>query len=111
MFSFATIIGWSFYGRFCLDYLTKERAGRYFCALLVPMTFFGCLSRAHLLWELSDIFNGLLALPNLIALLLLFGQVKKYLPLPLRRKNIPPGIDIRGRSGIICTGTFNAENQ
>ena len=74
-FAFATIIGWSFYGERCLIYLTGGKGlviyrGGYLLALLV-----GPYLSVSLVFDLADILNGMMALPNLTALLLLRGNV------------------------------------
>ena len=76
-FAFSTIIGWNFYGEQCLRYLTggSQRAQR-----LYRWCYLAALCTAPLLsvkaaWELADILNACMALPNLTALLLLWRQV------------------------------------
>lgn len=70
-FAFSTILGWYYYGSKCFEYITGVRyEGIYkvlFLALLVP----GATTSLKLVWDLSDAFNGLMALPNLVALVAL----------------------------------------
>lgn len=71
LFGYSTIVGWSYYGEKCLEYLLGERSiypFRFFFTLLV---FLGSLLSIDIVWPLVDIMNGLMALPNLIALLFL----------------------------------------
>ncbi|RZT02091.1 alanine/glycine:cation symporter family protein [Cuneatibacter caecimuris] len=74
MFGFSTLLGWSFYGERAVAYLFGEKAvGVYqivFCCFIV----LGCVSRLELVWLVSDIFNGFMAIPNLLALGVLGGQ-------------------------------------
>ena len=77
LLAFSTIIGWNFYGEQCLRYLTggSQRAQR-----LYRWCYLAALCTAPLLsvkaaWELADILNACMALPNLTALLLLWRQV------------------------------------
>lgn len=71
LFAFSTILGWSVYGERCSIYLFGHKASfpyRIVFTLVVPV---GALLQLDLVWSLSDLFNGLMALPNLIGLLLL----------------------------------------
>ena len=82
LFAFTTILGWCVYGERCAVYLFGHKALKpfrlVFC-LAVPM---GSLMELTLAWDLSDLFNGLMALPNLVALLLLspvvFRMTREY---------------------------------
>jgi AGCS family alanine or glycine:cation symporter len=77
LFAFSTILGWCVYGERCVIYLFGHQASlpfRVIFTLVVPV---GALAKLSLVWDLSDLFNGLMALPNLIALLLLSPVVFK----------------------------------
>jgi AGCS family alanine or glycine:cation symporter len=77
LFAFSTILGWCVYGERCVIYLFGHKAAlpfRIFFTLVVPL---GALAKLELVWNLSDLFNGLMAIPNLIALLLLSPVVFK----------------------------------
>ncbi|MDR2364668.1 MAG: sodium:alanine symporter family protein [Zoogloeaceae bacterium] len=76
-FAFSTILGWCVYGERCAIYLFGHKAAlpfRIFFTLIVPV---GALAELNLIWNLSDLFNSLMAIPNLIALLLLSPVVFK----------------------------------
>lgn len=75
LFAFATIIGWSVYGGKCAEYIFGRKAVRYYIIVYIIAICVGSLTSMKIIWEISDIFNGLMALPNLIALLLLQGEV------------------------------------
>ena len=76
VFAFTTILGWSFYGERCTSYLFGERAILPFRLLWVAMVVFASVAgTSGALWGVADTLNGLMALPNLIALLLLSGTV------------------------------------
>lgn len=77
LFAFATLLGWSYYGEQGVCYLTGGRGIRCFRILFAGAAFLGCSLDLRLVWELSDTFNGFLALPNLTALFLLGGEVVK----------------------------------
>lgn len=78
LFAFATIIAWYYMGRQAVDYLAGERrmAGWGYLALYLGAVFIGCVARLELVWELADIWNGLMALPNIAAIWLLVGQIR-----------------------------------
>ena len=71
LFAWSTLIGWGYYGEKALQYLAGDKAIPVYRTLFVAVVYLGCVSRLETVWTLSDIFNGLMALPNLIALLLL----------------------------------------
>lgn len=83
LFAFATIIGWSYYGEKCVEYLYGKQNILIYKALCIVFTLFGSVMKLDLVWSISDTFNGMMAIPNLIALLFLSNQVvsetKKYL--------------------------------
>lgn len=76
MFAFATLVSWSFYGERSLEYLAGEKYTSMYKAAYVLFAFFGCVINIDLVWNISDTFNGLMALPNIIALLFLLPTVK-----------------------------------
>ena len=76
-FAFSTIIGWGLYGSRCVEFLGGEKFVRPFLVVYSFMSIVGATMNLGLLWDISDTFNGLMAIPNLIALLMLSGQVKK----------------------------------
>jgi len=80
-FAYSTILGWSFYGEKCAQYLIGECAIKPYRVLYTAMVFVGTLITLDLVWAISDVFNGLMAFPNLIGLLLLSGLVIKNNPL------------------------------
>lgn len=76
-FAFSTVIGWGLYGARCLEFIASEKAVKPFVALFSLATIFGATMELELIWDLADTFNGLMAVPNLIALVLLSGTVCK----------------------------------
>ena len=76
-FAFTTILGWNFYGERCLEYLTgrKKIAVYLYRVLYILAVFVGPYMTVEVVWNIADIFNGLMALPNLIALILLSNVV------------------------------------
>jgi len=71
LFAYSTILGWSYYGEKAIEYLLGERAVKPYRVLFVLFVGVGALLKLELVWGLADIFNGLMAFPNLVALLLL----------------------------------------
>ena len=76
VFAFCTVIGWSYCGSEAFSYIFKCRRS-VFPAIYAVISASGAVIRSETVWTVSDIFNGLMAFPNIIALLLLIGQVKK----------------------------------
>lgn len=83
IFAFATLIGWSYYGRRGLEYLVGEKSRRAYNVIYAAAVFLGCISELELVWELSDLANALMAVPNLVSLCMLSGEaareIKAYL--------------------------------
>ena len=76
-FAFTTILGWNYYSERCLEYLVGEKQkvlGAYRW-LYILAVFIGPFMTVSEVWTIADIFNGLMALPNLIALIALSGVV------------------------------------
>lgn len=76
-FAFSTIIGWGLYGSRCIEFLGGEKLVRPFLVIYSFVSIVGATINLGLLWDIADTFNGLMAVPNLISLLMLSGQVKK----------------------------------
>lgn len=83
MFAFSTLLGWSYYGERAIEYLFGLKAILPYKIIFVLMIFVGCTTSLELVWDIADTFNGFMAVPNLIAVTLLSGQViammKEYL--------------------------------
>lgn len=75
MFAFSTILGWSYYGEKSTEFLLGEWSNTPYRILFVIATFLGGVYSLDFVWTLSDVMNGLMALPNLIGLLLLSGVI------------------------------------
>ncbi len=78
-FAFSTIIGWGLYGSRCIEYLLGSKTVRPFLVLYSFVAIVGATMELGLLWDIAETFNGLMAIPNLIALLLLSGKVVQCL--------------------------------
>jgi len=75
LFAFSTILGWSYYGERCAEYLLGKKAVLPYRILWIPMVVVGSIGGLDFLWDLSDTLNGLMAIPNLIAVLALSGTI------------------------------------
>lgn len=77
-FAFTTILGWDYYSERCLEYLThSQKAVKVYRYIYILAVFFGPYLTVSAVWNIADIFNGLMAFPNLIALFALSGVVGK----------------------------------
>ena len=76
-FAFSTIIGWYFFGEVNVKALFGKKAVKIYSALVVVCVVLGSALKVDLVWNLSDLFNGLMVFPNLIALIALSGVVAK----------------------------------
>ena len=77
LFAFSTILGWGLYGERCITYLFGRKASKPFYLVFTLIVPVGALGGLNFVWNFSDLFNGLMAIPNLIALLLLSPVVFK----------------------------------
>lgn len=71
LFAFTTILGWSYYGERCFEFLFGTKHIKLYRVIFVIMVALGGFLKLELIWIIADIVNGLMALPNLIALLAL----------------------------------------
>lgn len=76
VFALCTVIGWYYCGETAFKYLFKSRKAAIFTFVFSLTASLGAIFKAESIWTISDIFNGLMAFPNLLALLLLFKHVK-----------------------------------
>ena len=76
-FAYSTILGWSYYGEKCCTYILGEKSVLTYRIIYIISVFVGCVVTLDLVWLFADTFNGLMAAPNCIALLLLSGVIAK----------------------------------
>jgi AGCS family alanine or glycine:cation symporter len=76
-FAFSTVLGWGLYGARCLEFIASEKVVKPFMVIFSLATILGATMDLKLAWDIADTFNGLMAVPNLIALFLLAGTVRK----------------------------------
>ncbi len=98
LFAFSTVLGWSHYGSKAWEYLFGSKSTIIYKVVFVVMIFFGCTMNLSLAWDLSDTFNGLMAIPNLIGVLSLSPIVVKitrnYVDRVIKGKNEKPILSV-----------------
>lgn len=89
-FAFTTILGWDYYSERCMDYLTgnNAKATKIFKWLYIVCVFIGPYMTVKAVWTIADIFNGLMAIPNMIALIALSSVVAKETKSYFDRKKV-----------------------
>ena len=94
LFAYSTVLGWSHYGTKAFEYLFGTRASRGYQLVFVVMVVVGATMKLDLAWDLSDTFNGLMMVPNLIGVLSLSGTVakitKNYVDRKFHGKSLKP---------------------
>lgn len=98
LFAFSTILGWSHYGKCAAEYLGGEKLVPVYKIVFTLVIVVGAMSSVQLVWDLSDTFNGLMAIPNLIAVLLLSPLIikitKNYTDRTFGGLDIPPMLSV-----------------
>ena len=77
LFAFSTVLGWSLYGTRCCEFLFGHKAIKPYQIIFIIVIFVGATMKLDLAWAIADTLNGLMAIPNLIALVALSGVVVK----------------------------------
>ena len=94
LFAFTTVLGWSHYGSKAWEYLFGAKTTMVFKIIHVCTVIFGAVLTSSLAWDISDTFNGLMMVPNLIGVLVLcpivFRITKNYIERNIRKKDIAP---------------------
>lgn len=98
LFAFATVLGWSYFGTKAFEYLFGTSKTVIYQVLFIACIFFGATMSLDLAWDLSDTFNGLMAIPNLIGVLVLSPVVvkitKNYVDRKIKGKRIRPMLSV-----------------
>ncbi len=89
LFAFSTLLGWSLYGQRCAQYLLGEGAAFGYRLIFVTLAALGVLLPTRPVWALSDLFNGLMAIPNFVGLFFLSSTVKAATASFFRKKPSP----------------------
>lgn len=77
MFAFTTVLGWSHYGTKAFEYLLGVKAGKIYKIIFVPIIVLGAIMTSDIAWDISDTFNGMMMIPNLIGVVALSPLVVK----------------------------------
>jgi len=77
LFAYSTLLGWSYYGEKAIEYLAGARSIRIYRVVFVAAVIVGAMMKLEFVWNFSDLMNGMMAIPNLIALLMLSKIVKQ----------------------------------
>jgi len=77
LFAYSTVLGWSYYGEKAIEYLAGSKAIKIYRIVFVSAIIVGAMMKLEFVWNFSDLMNGLMAIPNLIALLLLSKIIKQ----------------------------------
>ena len=98
LFAFSTCLGWSHYGGKAMEYLFGEKSVMLYKVLFVIAIFGGAIMGENLAWDLSDTFNGMMMIPNLIGVLVLSPVVyrctRNYVDRHMRRMNVEPLLSV-----------------
>lgn len=94
LFAFTTVLGWSQYGSKAVEYLFGEKAVKVYKVIFVLMIVSGAIMTSSLAWDISDTFNGLMMIPNLIAVVILsptvFKITRNYIDRKIKGKDVKP---------------------
>ena len=77
-FAFATLIGWFAFGEKCFEYLFGNKHLDIYKIIYIVMIYVGAVISLDIVWEMCDLFNALMAIPNIISLIILRNQIQKY---------------------------------
>ena len=98
LFAFSTVLGWSHYGSKACEYLFGTKSTIVYKIAFVLMIFIGCTMNLGLAWDLSDTFNGLMAIPNLIGVIALSPVVmkitKNYVARIIKKEDVKPMLSV-----------------
>lgn len=76
LFAYSTLLGWYYYGEKAIEYLFGTAYVKYYRLVYICFIFIGAVTRLETVWSFADLMNGLMALPNLFALVVLAGTVR-----------------------------------
>ncbi|MBR5766003.1 MAG: alanine:cation symporter family protein, partial [Lachnospiraceae bacterium] len=94
LFAFTTVLGWSYYGAKVTEYLLGVVWGRIYRLIFIGLIILGAVMESNLAWDISDTFNGLMMIPNLIGIIvhipLIIKITRNYKDRKMRGKDISP---------------------
>lgn len=98
LFAFSTVLGWSHYGSKAWEYLFNTKSTIIYKVVFIVMIYKGAVMKPNLAWDLSDTFNGLMAIPNLIGVVSLSPIVVKitrnYVARIIRKEDVKPILSV-----------------
>jgi AGCS family alanine or glycine:cation symporter len=98
LFAFTTVLGWSHYGTKAFEYLFGTKATPIYKVIFVLMIMSGALMTSSIAWDISDTFNGMMMIPNLIGVVSLSGLVvkitKNYVDRKIKGKDVNPMLSV-----------------
>ena len=99
LFAFTTVLGWNHYGTKAWEYLFGVKTTRVYCVIHLVMILCGALMTSSLAWDISDTFNGMMMIPNLVGVIALSSLVcritKNYLDRTVRHLDVEPMLSAR----------------
>ena len=94
LFAFTTVMGWSYYGAKVTEYLFGVAWAKIYRAIFIMLIILGAVMESNLAWDISDTFNGLMMIPNLIGIIsqapLIIKLTKNYIDRRIREKELQP---------------------
>lgn len=94
LFAFTTVMGWSYYGAKVIEYLLGVGWARFYRLIFIGLIILGAVMESNLAWDISDTFNGLMMIPNLIGIIvqtpLIIRLTKNYVDRRIKGKDIEP---------------------
>ena len=94
LFAFTTVMGWSYYGAKVTEYLLGVVCARIYRLIFIVLIIFGAIMESNLAWDISDTFNGLMMIPNLMGIIVLAPLIikltKNYVDRRIKGKEIAP---------------------
>lgn len=91
IFAYSTLLGWSYYGEIAMEYIFGMWIMKYYRVIFVVFIYIGAVIKLETVWTFSDVMNAFMALPNLIALIFLGGEIRRihrdyFADTPIRQK-------------------------
>ena len=94
LFAFTTVMGWSYYGAKVTEYLLGVTCSRIYRLIFIGLIVMGAVMESNLAWDISDTFNGLMMIPNLIGIIsqtpFIIRLTRNYIDRRIRGKDIAP---------------------
>lgn len=114
LFAFTTILSWAYYGEKSFEFIFGKKYSIVFKIIYVALVIVGALTSVSLVWDTADLFNGLMAIPNLIALAFLATTATRVTRNYFARKkneNIMPMLSAYPENNLTLTQDVKTENQ